>query len=485
MKVMPLTEDMFINGKVVSAEDKMKLYNPAQLDEVVGEITMGTKEHVDQAVEAAYEAWGDWSQYAPEKRASYLKSTANYIEQNLESLTELLVLENGKLLSEARSELLAAANVLKYYSGLANELDKEEVIENEQGKMILTRQPMGVVSIIVPWNYPVLLGFMMASPALLAGNTVVLKPSTYSPLTLTRILHHMAGELPKGALNVVLGSGSKVGSAMTAHEKVRKITFTGSTEIGSEIIAEAAKTIKNFSMELGGNDAAIILSDKNIDDDLINRMIKGVFTYSGQICYAIKRIYVSKDNYDEFVSKFTAAADRLRVGPGLNSESTLGPINNKAQLDVIQQLLEKVEKTNAKVTTVGQFVEGVSADQGNYILPRVITNVTNDDDIVKKEQFGPIIPIVPFETEEEAIAFANDTEFGLGNSVWTSDEEKGFELARKLQSGSVFVNIHQVGASAVNMPFGGFKQSGIGRGHGVEGLYEHTELQALIRRTDM
>jgi aldehyde dehydrogenase len=479
------SEDMYINGHSVSSKEILKLYNPANTKEVVGEIPMGNAEHVSEAINSAYHAWPEWSNIGSNERVEYLKSTAVYIEDNMRSLTELLALENGKLLSEAKSELIAAANVLKYYSTLTNELNEDKVIENEQGKMILTRESMGVVSIIVPWNFPVLLGFMMAAPALLAGNTVVIKPSTFSPITLTKILRHMAELMPNGVLNIILGSGSKVGHEMTVHPKVRKITFTGSTEIGSKIISEGSKTIKNFSMELGGNDAAIVLSDAPIDDEMINKMIKGVFTFSGQICYAIKRIYVSKDRFHEFVEKFTVAADRLKVGSGFNPNSTLGPINNKPQFESVQKLIKELENSKATVTKVGSFVEGTNEEDGFYILPRIVTDVKHEDDIVKKEQFGPIIPIIPFETEEEAILYTNDTEFGLGNSVWTSDEEHGFQLARKLQSGSVFINIHQVGASSVNMPFGGYKQSGIGRGHALEGLYEHTELKAIIRRIDM
>ncbi|WP_180994161.1 aldehyde dehydrogenase family protein [Bacillus sp. Marseille-P3661] len=477
--------DMYINGESVSNSEKLTLHDPANLKVVIGEIPMGNEAHVNKAVECAHIAWPQWSALGADARAEYLQSTAKYIEENIGSLTELLALENGKLLSEAKAELVASVNVLKYYSTLTNELNEDKVIENEQGKMVLTRDSMGVVSVIVPWNFPVLLGFMMAAPALLAGNSVVLKPSTFSPLTLTKILRHMAGMLPNGVLNVVLGSGSTVGHEMTVHPRVRKITFTGSTEIGSKIISEGSKTIKNFSMELGGNDAAIVLSDANIDEEMINKMIKGVFTFCGQICYAIKRIYVSKDRYSEFVEKFTAAADNLKVGHGFNPKATLGPINNKPQFESVQKLIKDLETSNATVTQVGAFVEGVKEEDGYYVLPRIVTGVSHEDDIVQKEQFGPVIPIVPFETEEEAISFANDTEFGLGNSIWTSNEERGFQLAKRLQSGSVFINIHQVGASAVNMPFGGYKQSGIGRGHAVEGLHEHTELKAIIRRTDM
>jgi len=325
----------------------------------------------------------------------------------------------------------------------------------------------------------------MLGPALMAGNTVVIKPSTYSPLALTKILKGAAKLLPVGVLNIVLGSGATVGEAMVSHPKVRKLTFTGSTEVGTGIIRSSANTIKNVSMELGGNDAAIILKDADINDRLINELVKGVFIGCGQICYGVKRIYVQHEKYNEFVERFVQAASSYKVGPGLDPQSTMGPVNNESQYKMVQQLISEAEENGATVTTVGEFVEGLNPADGYFILPTIVTNVKQDDPIVQSEQFGPVIPILPFDSEEEAISMANDTEFGLGNSVWTNDVERGFKIARKLQSGSVFVNIHRVGASAVNMPFGGFKQSGIGRGHGVEALYEQMELQALIHRTDL
>ncbi|WP_066307156.1 aldehyde dehydrogenase [Bacillus sp. FJAT-29814] len=479
------SESLFINHKEITSTKVSKIYNPAAKNECVGEIAQGTAEHVDQAVKAAGHAWKAWAKVSAFQRGDYVRKMGDFLESHYDSFVKLLVRENGRLQGEIKGDILGGANVLRYYSSLAEEVVKEEVIENQQGTMILTRQPMGVTSIIVPWNSPVYLTCLMLGPALMAGNTVVIKPSTYCPLALTRILKGMAKILPPGVLNIVLGSGSTVGEAMANHPKVRKITFTGSTEVGAGIIRSAAATIKNVSMELGGNDAAIILEDAQMDERLINELIQGVFSASGQICYGVKRIYVQHQKYQEFVEKFTKAANNIRVGPGLDPRSTMGPVNNEAQYNNVKQLIQKAMESGAKVTTVGEFVEGVNPSDGYYVLPTIITDVTQDHPIVQEEQFGPVIPILAYETVEEAIEMANDTEFGLGNSVWTKDIEKGFEIGRQLQSGSVFVNIHRVGASAVNMPFGGFKQSGIGRGHGVEALREQMELQALIHRRDL
>lgn len=479
------SESLYIDGSEEKASHSAKIYNPAKTSECVGEISLGSSEDVDAAVKAAERAWESWKQSSPEARARVLLHTTQYIEDNIEDLARMLVLEHGKTLNEAKGDLLGGANVLRYYSSLTDEVTRETVVENHQGKMILTRQPVGVVSIIVPWNYPIILAFLMLAPAIMAGNTVLIKPATYCPLTLTKVLKHLAKQLPDGVLNIVPGSGSTVGEAMVRHPRVRKVSFTGSTEVGVSVIKNAADTIKNVSMELGGNDAAVILKDAEINQKLFDELMKGVFTACGQICYNVKRIYVHRDHYEAFVEGFTETANQIKVGNGLNPNVTMGPINNKPQFDTVQAIINEIKKTKATIQTVGEFVEEGELSDGYFIMPMIVTNVDQKDAIVQQEQFGPVIPIIPFDTEEEAIQYANDTEFGLGNSVWTQDVEHGFEVARKLQSGSVFVNIHRAGASGPNMPFGGFKQSGMGRGHGVEALHENMELQALIHRSDM
>ncbi|WP_408007969.1 aldehyde dehydrogenase family protein [Pseudalkalibacillus sp. A8] len=487
MAVKPLMEKVdgiFIEGQEIEASETKSLYNPAKVDEQVGEITVGDASHVKQAVEAAERSWKDWRNKPIEDRARHLVEISDYIEANLNELCHLLVLEHGKTLEEAAIDLKAAVGTLRYYAGLTNVMD-EKTVENHQGTMVLTRHSLGVVSIIVPWNFPIILAFLMLAPSLLAGNTVVIKPPSFVPLTLTKILKHFARQLPEGVLNIVTGSGSTVGKEMVEHPKVRKVAFTGSTDTGRTIMAGASKTIKKLSMELGGNDAAIFLKDKPITEDLIQNAILSTFTACGQICYSIKRIYVHRDNYETFVKKYTEAASKLVVGSGLDSKVDMGPINNKPQYESVQDLIERTKQTEAVIKEVGTFAEGVGKADGYFILPTIVTNVNNSDPIVQEEQFGPVIPIMPFDSEEEVVELVNDSEFGLANSVWTSDEDHGFELGRKLESGSVFINTHRLGASAANMPFGGFKQSGIGRGHGVEAVHEHTELQARILRKDM
>ncbi|PTL38087.1 aldehyde dehydrogenase family protein [Alkalicoccus saliphilus] len=482
--VMEKLDGVFINGKKVSTNQILDLYNPANIDERVGKISTGEVSHVKQSIEAAEEAWKTWKEVPIEKRLAYLSEVANYIESNLSSLSELLVLEHGKTLEESSMDLKAAVGVLRYYASLNHALD-EEVVENEQGKMVLKRQPVGVVSVIVPWNFPIILSFLMLAPSILAGNTVVIKPPSFAPMTLTKILTHFAEQLPKGVLNIVLGSGSTIGKEMTEHPRVRKIAFTGSTETGRTIMKGASNTIKKLSMELGGNDAAVFLKDQPITDKLIEDCIKATFTACGQICYSIKRVYVPSENYELFIKKFTEAMENFKVGSGLDPDVDMGPINNKPQYDSILRLLEKTKKRGSEIKELGTYSSSIKPERGYFLLPMLVTNVSNTDPIVQEEQFGPILPVVKYSTEEEALELVNNTEFGLANSVWSPNEEKAFEFASHLQSGSVFINTHRVGASAANMPFGGFKQSGIGRSHGMEAIYEHTELQAIIRRSDM
>ncbi|MFB5191393.1 aldehyde dehydrogenase family protein [Alicyclobacillus fastidiosus] len=478
-------EAMYIAGRMERMGNVIPIFNPAAISSQVGEIVTGGVEEANRAVESAQEAWPAWANTPVARRAGHLETIARYIVANESNLAELLVLENGKLRSEAIGELRGAVGVLRFYASLAEEFSRDIRKADARGTVTLSRQPTGVVSVIVPWNAPVQLGFLMIAPGIVAGNCLVVKPSNLAPLTLTRILVELAQQLPPGVLNIVPGGGTTVGAALVSHPKVRKISFTGSTAVGRTIMEQAARTLKNVSMELGGNDAAIILKDADLDDRLFHGLAQGVFTSAGQICYAVKRIYVHQDIYRTFLEGFRETAGQIRVGAGLDPTSTMGPVHNRDQLNQIQYLIEQAKSAGAVVEAVGDFVEGVDPEAGYFMLPHIVHDVEQSNPLVREEQFGPVVPIVPFATEDEAIQLANDTEFGLGNSIWTRDVERAHELAKRLQSGSVFLNVHRVGASAADMPFGGFKQSGIGRGHAVEGLHEHTELQAIIHRIDM
>ena len=459
--------------------------NPAQVDEVVGHVALGTAEDVDDAVAAADEAFTAWSALSAAERAQLLLEAAEAIEVGVPDRARLLTRENGKILQESEADAMGAVRILRYYAGLVEEYTQDEVIEDARGRIVVTRRPMGVGAVIVPWNTPVLLAFLMIAPALLAGNTIVVKPSEMTPLALDDTLRILAEKLPPGVVNVVPGYGDQVGSALVRHPRVRKISFTGSVDTGRAIMREAASTVKNLGLELGGNDPALVLQSATIDDELISELIRGVYQSSGQICYGVKRIYVHRTHYDDFVDRFTQAADQIVVGDGLDAQSTIGPLNNERQYCFVKDLIEETKLSGAVVRTVGKKLDPATWEGGYFLLPSVVTDLSPDANLITCEQFGPVVPVMPFDDEEEAVRLANDSEFGLAASVWTNDIDHGFEVARRIEAGSVFVNIHRVGASDVSMPFGGFKQSGVGRGHGFVALEENSELQTLAHRTDM
>ena len=478
----------------------------AVANEVVGEVAIGTAEHVDRAVTAASAAFRGWSATSPQERAELLRAAAADLAGYVPDLAELLTLEQGKVRWESTIDVGGAAHILGYYVGLAEQLGRQRAQRSEargqaagilgplatdevfrsdaRGTIYTGRRPMGVTGVIVPWNSPVYLAFLGVAPALLAGNTVVVKPSEYAPLALSRVLDVLAAHLPAGVVNTVPG-GAEAGSAIVEHQLVRKVFFTGSTATGQRVMRAAAGNLKNISLELGGNDPAIVLQDANIDDRLINELVRAVFTLSGQICFNVKRIYVHESHYADFVERYVEAVDRIVVGDGLDPRSTMGPVNNRPQYDRILGLIERTRSAGATIRTVGSKLDPDGWDRGLFLLPSVVTGVEPGAEIVGCEQFGPIVPVLPFTDDEQAIGYANDTEFGLSASVWSEDRAHAAAVARRLQCGSVFLNVHRMGASDVSMPFGGFKGSGIGRGHGLTALHACTELQVIADYVDV
>ncbi|OMQ16146.1 hypothetical protein A7K94_0204565 [Modestobacter sp. VKM Ac-2676] len=389
------------------------------------------------------------------------------------------------MLWESRVDVGGAAHILGYYTGLADHLAEDRVFRSDaRGTVWSGRRPMGVTGVIVPWNSPVYLAFLGIAPALLAGNTVVVKPSELAPLTLSAVLEILAGNLPEGVVGVVPG-GAEAGAAIAAHHGIRKVFFTGSTATGQQVMRAAAGNLKNISLELGGNDPAIVLESAVVDDRLVDELVQSVFTASGQICFNVKRIYVHRSHHDEFVARYTAAVDRLVVGDGLDPRSTMGPVNNRPQFERVTALLERTRAEGATVTTLGTALDPAGWEDGYFLLPSVVTDVRPGAELVACEQFGPVVPVLPFDSDDEVVDLANDTEFGLAASVWSEDREHALRVARRLESGSVFLNVHRIGASDVSMPFGGFKGSGIGRGHGITALEACTELQTIADHVDV
>lgn len=460
------------------------VHNPARTDEVVGEVALGGAAEVDVAVAAAERAAGGWAALAPQERAERLRVAAAATRPHAERLAVLMTREQGKVLWESRLDVGGATHISDYYAGLADELTDRVVRDDERATVWTGRRPVGPIGVIVPWNSPVYLGFLGIAPALMAGNPVVVKPSELAPLALSEVLTIMACELPPGVINIVPGRG-EAGAAIAAHERVRKIFFTGSTTTGQQVMRAAAANLKNISLELGGNDAALVLSSARVTDTMIRELVRSVFTLTGQVCFDVKRIYVHRSHYDEFVERYLAAVDELVVGDGLDPQVTMGPLNNRAQFDRVGDLLARTRDSGASVHTVGRAADPQYFDDGYFMLPSVVTGLEPGAELVGCEQFGPVIPVLGVEDDDEAVALANRSEFGLAASVWSDDRDHALQVARRLEAGSVFVNVHRIGASDVSTPFGGFKRSGIGRNHGVVALESCTEVQAIAEHRDV
>lgn len=472
---------ILVNGRRMSGEMR-DVVNPARHSEVVGRFTAGNAGHVGSAVAAALDAYPTWARLSAGERANHMLEAAAAIEEGSPTRAELLTREHGKTLGESAHDVGGAPRILRYYAGLADRLDTPRVTRDELGHLVYRHRPMGPMAVIVPWNAPVYLAYLMIGPSLLAGNTLVVKPASYTPLALCDTLSVLDSHLPDGVVNVVPGSGPDVGRPLARHPDIRGIRFTGSSETGKQLMKEAAETVKNVGLELGGNDPALVLEGASITDELISEFVRGVYAGTGQICYNIKRIYVHRSNYGEFVERFTDAIADLVVGDGLQPDVDMGPLNNAAQYEFVDDLLERTRAAGADVRTVGVGHSATAWDEGWFMLPSVVTGLSQGDELVLCEQFGPVVPVLPFDHTSEAISMANQTEFGLAASVWDDDVDHAFEVAGHIEAGTVFVNVHRVGASDVAMEFGGVKQSGLGRGHGWVAVEECSELQVIAHR---
>jgi len=476
---------VIIDGKTVRGNRKIEVRNPAAPDKVVGVCDAADAEQARMAVEAAWNAYPAWRKMDIKDRAGIIASAAAEIEKSARELAPLLTQEQGKVLSEAMMDCMMPAYLLRAAPAMADMLTKQETaVPDPQsgGWWQVKRNPIGVVSVITPWNWPVTLTWMPLMQALLMGNTVVVKPASYTPLAISKTIEVTAGLFPPGVVNLVPGSGSEVGDVLTTHPLVRKISFTGSTETGIDVMTKAARSIKKITLELGGNDAAIVLNDVDMSKETMQRFLWGIFSTSGQICMAIKRVYVHESIYSEFVDKLTELASDIVVGNGLDTRATMGPINNKPQLEKFKVFVDDARKRGAKVVQVGNKLDEKEFEKGYFYLPTIVTGVDQSYAIVKEEQFGPAIPIMPFKTENEAIRLANETTYGLASSVWSKNEKRAAEIAEQLEAGCTWINQHSAMAIEMQAPFGGQKQSGLGRSLGLEGLFGYSEAHTIVSK---
>lgn len=436
-------------------------------DPATGEVVGRAPEHdvadLEAAVASARAAQPRWAALSHEDRSEYLNRAAEAVEASAEALAELLSREQGKPLNgpNARFEVGACAAWLRATASFP--LEPEVLVDDEGGRAELRYLPLGVVGAIGPWNWPMMISVWQLAPALRMGNTVVLKPSEYTPLSVMALAEVINQVLPEGVLHVISG-GRDVGETLASHPDIDKLMFTGSTATGKAIIRSSADTVKRLTLELGGNDAGIVLPDAD-PTAIAQDLFWGAFINTGQTCAALKRLYVHEDIYDQVCEALTAVAEAMPMGVGLDENNVLGPLQNKAQFDIVAKLVQAAKDSGARVLTGGNPV----ADQPGYFYPTtLIADIDNDNPLVAQEQFGPALPIIKYATIDEAIELANALDVGLGASVWSSDKEKAREVAARIQAGTVWINKH--GAVDPRVPFGGAKQSGYGLEFGVEGL---------------
>jgi acyl-CoA reductase-like NAD-dependent aldehyde dehydrogenase len=451
----------------------ISIINPARIRETVGEIEITPEREIDTTIAKAQSAFAPWAASSTEDRASRLRDAAQALSQQVTRLATLFVRENGKPLKEAERDIQRSIELTQV---IAEELPrwwKPELADPHQ-PIWTRRRPRGVTAVISPWNSPVLLSFKRFIPAIAAGNTVVIKPATNCPLTIMECVRIIAPFFPDNVIDIVTGSGKTAGEKLATDPRIRAIAFTGSTETGRRIMELASRTVKKVFLELGGNDAALILRDAQLDAPAIDRMTRAILRAAGQVCVAIKRIYVHESRYDELVDKLGASFDTTVAGDGLAPSTTMGPLNNKSQFEFVTGLLARCHEKNLRVQTKGKRLDPASWDDGYFVLPAIVLDANDGDEIVSCEQFGPVVPILKFANEDDAIARANATEFGLRASVWTADATHAAEVADRLGAGAVFYNNHGI-FQDLHLEFPGVKQSGFGRESKVAGLDHYAD----------
>lgn len=477
------TAAVVINKEVVDAPT-VPVYNPARFDEVIGYVGRTPIDLLEKAIESADQAGTEWSRLSVAERARMIEKAVDSWNETANDRAILLAREQGKVLWEAVADTRGPEIISRYFIENGTAVLAPTVTTDHRGHIETRRVPYGPTAVIVPWNTPVYLSFQHIIPALIAGNTVLVKVPDHAPLAVSQTIEQLIEVLPSGVLHLVPGSGTEVGSVLSSHPKIRQVLFTGSLGVGQTILRASADTIKNVGLELGGNDPAVILPGAPITDELIDEIVRGVFSLSGQICFNIKRIHVPDDKLEEFTTRFKAAVDQIRVGDAMDPATTMGPVNNNNEFDRLMALAEDVKASGATVSVHGIKVDPATWDSGYFMLPHVVTDIDPEHTLVQEEQFGPIIPILGYSDLDTVLDELNASEFGLGASVWSPNSDYAFDVASKIQAGTVFVNIHRIGASDMTVPFGGMKQSGLGRTHASDILLDCTEPQVLIERKD-
>jgi len=458
---------MTIEGKSIPGESSFGVINPAT-GQVFAQAPECSRAQLDAAMDAAARTFPSWRGDVAKRRKALL-DCAEAVKARIGELAPILTQEQGKPVARATEELFGTAIWFQYTASL--EIPVEVLQDDANVRVEVRRRPYGVIGAITPWNYPVMLAAWKIAPALLAGNTIVLKPSPFTPLSTLKLGEILRDALPAGVLNVVSGN-DQLGAWITGHPTVRKISFTGSVATGKKVALAAAPDLKRITLELGGNDAAIVLDDAD-PKKVAEKLFWGAFTNTGQVCSAIKRLYVHERVYQPVLDELAAVAKSIKVGDGLQPDSQLGPLNNKMQFDRVNELVEDAKQHGGRCVTGGAPLPG----GGYFIPPTLVTGIAEGTRLVDEEQFGPALPVMPYRDVEDVVQRANRTMYGLSGSVWSSNPERAAEVAGRLECGTAWVNQHL--AILPSAPFGGAKWSGIGVENGPWGLLGFTELQTV------
>jgi len=472
--------EIFIGGdwRHPVASETYQPINPAN-EEPLAQVGKGDERDIDLAVAAARKAFdeGPWPRMSAHERGRIVWRLGDLIQSNLDEMARLESLCTGKTLFDSgKVEIPFAADVFRYYAGWATKIHGETLQLRDTAFTFTLRQPVGVIGAIVPWNFPFLLSSWKLGPALAAGNTVVLKPASQTPFTALKFaeLCQEAG-VPPGVVNVVTGPGGKVGMAMVRDPRVDKIAFTGSTEVGKQIMREAAGTLKRLSLELGGKSPNIVFADADMEAAVRGAMT-GIFYNKGEVCAAGSRLFVEEPIHEEFVSRLTDRVKTLKVGDPMDKTTRMGPVVSKAQMDTVMSYIEKGTREGAKLVAGGKRAEAGNG-KGYFVQPTIFDDVSNTMTIAREEIFGPVLSVIPFRSVDDGLAQGNATTYGLAAAVWTRDVAKALKAARAIRAGTVWVNAYNLFDAA--LPFGGFKESGFGREMGSVGLDHYTEVKTV------
>ncbi|MGH2862648.1 MAG: aldehyde dehydrogenase family protein [Solirubrobacteraceae bacterium] len=468
---------LLIDGEERLTGEKLAVHDPHD-GSLIGHAAASSTQDALDAVAAAQRAWPGWAARPAAERIEICLRALETLPNDLDERAEVLSRENGKIRFEASIDLQVFVGRFHEAAKYAKALDTPQTIPGPPYNTTIRHVPQGVVTIIYPFNWPLAILAASLPHALMAGNTVIAKPPPSTPLSSVLTLRHLAQKLPPGVLNVLTGQDAVLGPVVVGDPRIKHVAFTGSTAGGKRIMEMASKNVTNVTLELGGNDPAIVLHDANLDEATLTKLALATFMTTGQVCMAVKRLYVPRGMYEQAVEGLRGFIDGQRIGSGVNPDVTMGPLNMSRQRDYVQQLLAESRSRGSEVIEGGEYIDA-DPTEGNYMKPALVLNPSADERIVTEEQFGPALPIIPYDSEEQAVQAANDTWAGLCASVWSDDDEHAVRIAQQLRAGHIFFNNHNATAVDERAMFGGFNQSGVGRELGSEGILSFTETQVL------